>query len=69
MRDDADVQTTVGSIWEFFFMPETRGRTLEEIEEAFGGKRGGGGIMGLVEDKHAIEHVEEGTRKADLDKE
>jgi hypothetical protein len=40
-------------------MPETKGRTLEEIEEAFNGKRGA--ARGHVEDgqeKAVTEHVE-----------
>lgn len=28
--------TTVGSIWVFFCVPETKGRTLEEMDEIFG---------------------------------
>lgn len=31
--------TTVGAIYEYFFMPETRGRSLEEIEAAFDPKK------------------------------
>lgn len=52
-------QTTVGCVWQFFCMPETKGRTLEEIEEAFNGKRGA--ARGHVEDgqeKAVTEHVE-----------
>ncbi|ORX37073.1 general substrate transporter [Kockovaella imperatae] len=29
--------TTIGAIWQFFCMPETKGKTLEEITESFGG--------------------------------
>jgi hypothetical protein len=61
----ANGQTTVGCVWQIFCMPETKGRTLEEIEEAFGGKKNDRGVMGLVEDKAAIEHVE---GKVDLEK-
>lgn len=28
--------TTIGVIWVFFFVPETKGRTLEEMDEVFG---------------------------------
>ncbi|GAB1735718.1 hypothetical protein NU219Hw_g4280t1 [Hortaea werneckii] len=30
------VVTTIGVIWVFFFVPETKGRTLEEMDEIFG---------------------------------
>lgn len=29
------LQTTVGAIWEFACLPETRGRSLEEMDELF----------------------------------
>ena len=32
----ADKQTTVGAVFEFFYMPETKGRSLEEIGQLFG---------------------------------
>lgn len=57
--------TSVGSIWEYFCMPETKGRTLEEIEEAFSGRKGDRGMMGMVEDKNVIEHVEIGRKDVD----
>jgi hypothetical protein len=28
--------TVVGAIWVYFFVPETKGRTLEEMDELFG---------------------------------
>lgn len=46
-------------------MPETKGRTLEEIEEAFSGRKGDRGMMGMVEDKNVIEHVEIGRKDVD----
>lgn len=30
------IVTTIGAIWVFFFVPETKGRTLEEMDELFG---------------------------------
>lgn len=31
--------TTLGAVYEYFYMPETRGRTLEEIEASFSPKK------------------------------
>lgn len=28
--------TTIGVLWVYFFVPETKGRTLEEMDELFG---------------------------------
>ena len=28
--------TTIGAAWVYFFVPETKGRTLEEMDELFG---------------------------------
>jgi hypothetical protein len=51
-------QTTVGSILEYFFMPETKGRTLEQIEEAFEGKKTERSVGHDMIDKASPTHVE-----------
>jgi hypothetical protein len=36
--------TSVGALWVYLFMPETNGRTLEEMDELFG-------VAGMAEDE------------------
>ena len=54
----------MGALFEWFYMPETKGRTLEEIEEAFGGSRA---VTDSAEraniDKAEVGHVEEATKE------
>ncbi len=51
--------TTLGAVYEFFFMPETMGKSLEEIDILFGGspidRRES---QADVDDKYAVEHRE-----------
>ncbi|KAI7544124.1 putative MFS monosaccharide transporter [Hortaea werneckii] len=47
------VVTTIGVIWVFFFVPETKGRTLEEMDELFGQA---GFAAADAERKEKIEH-------------
>ncbi|RSH90435.1 hypothetical protein EHS25_001040 [Saitozyma podzolica] len=54
--------TTVGAIWEFFYMPETRGKTLEEIEAAFGNEIPNDGLVltkGAEGKMEEVVHVEQ----------
>ncbi|KAL7420951.1 hypothetical protein Q5752_004905 [Cryptotrichosporon argae] len=51
--------TTVGAVWEYFYMIETRGRTLEEIDELFSGTKLGAAPVPSPSE----------TRSEDIDKE
>ncbi|GAB7358038.1 hypothetical protein MBLNU230_g0202t1 [Neophaeotheca triangularis] len=48
--------TTVGVLWVIFLVPETKGRTLEEMDELFGASGKAGFAQADLEAKDRIEH-------------
>jgi hypothetical protein len=48
------VITSIGVAWVFFFVPETKGRTLEEMDELFGS----GDVRFAAEDSARKERIE-----------
>ena len=52
-------QTTIGAIWQFFCMPETKGKSLEEIEALFGGS------VPTAADRENVYYQDENKKEAD----